>query len=285
MDVSGQALVDSIVKEVIGRLRETECPEVSEGKATSDSAVQGPSVLVLFTGSNRSLDVVSRHLEEMAALPCRYHCAYSRSAAAMLGMKFGDILKPVTRVVEGQAGTDETAALEERCDLVAVPVLSENTLAKAALGIQDSLASRVLGSAFMAGKPVVIARDCVPVDDVLPAYRQMIIRYIKALESLGARVTCASDFVAQIGKILGLDGVALSTPRVAEESFRSRSKEVSRLAGDGQVAGRLVDLCAAEAWVKQRGVANPLVIKPGTMITPLAMDYLREKRVAIISNS
>ncbi len=210
-----------------------------------------PTVLCLFTGGTGSRETVSWQLGEMAALPCQFLCVFSRAAASVLGTEFAAPLRPSICIVEGAGETISTPGLVSECKMVVVPVLSQNTAVKAAAGIRDSLASEILACAFMMGKPVILARDSIATEEAPAGYRQMLLGRLEALERYGARVITARELSVQVKAIL---------------------EGPSR---------RLVDLQAATAWVKEHGNTGPFPVAPGTIVTPLAVDFFKEKHIPV----
>lgn len=232
-----------------------------------------PVVLCLFTGGTGSLETVSAQIGAMGSLPCRFRCVFSRAAAGVLGTGFANPLGPETCVAEGVDEGISAPRLVGECRIVVAPVLSQNTAVKAALGIRDSLASEILACAFMMAKPVVVARDSVAIEGAPPAYRRLLLDRLAALESFGAKVVPALDLSAQVGAILM--GRRMGS-RPAAPTGRWGP------AGAGKRPWRrLVDLRAAVSWAEEHGESVAFPVAVGTIVTPLAADYLKEKRISI----
>lgn len=272
MELSTSQLVELITKKVLEALRPTNAEADSPSSSTQSKTGSSQPVLVVFTGGTASLDVVERQLAELSKLDCEFHCVFSKAAARIIGTDIASSLKPASCVVESPE-TESVYALVYKCKLLVVPVLTQNTCAKAALGIRDSLASDALACAFLMGKPVVIATDSVPVEGVPAPYRQQILTYLKTLESFGARLTKACHLAAAVRSVLLGVGATGQSGAV-------------RLPGDGAgvaaIEAKLVDLKAAMEWVERNGTGEPLVVRPGCIITPLAADFLRERRVTVV---
>ncbi|HHV79498.1 MAG TPA: hypothetical protein GXX40_07820 [Firmicutes bacterium] len=258
MNPSVEELVNLITQQVLKNL----------AKPVEAKPAGGPGVLLLFCGGTAGLDVVSTQLAEMAKLGCEYHCVFSRAGANVVGTDFVSTLKPRSCIVEGDSA-QSVFALVNKCKLVVVPVLTQNTCAKAALGIRDSLASDTLAAAFLLGRPVLIATDAIPTEGVPAAYRQMILSHLKTLESFGARLVRAAMLAQQVKALLeGAPPEGVQTPK-------------STISGK-PLPTKLVDLRVASEWVKEKGVSEAFVVEPGTIITPLAADFLRERKVLVV---
>ncbi|MGE5542070.1 MAG: hypothetical protein ACM3WT_03455 [Bacillota bacterium] len=219
-----------------------------------------PVVLCLFCGGTGSLETVAAQLGEMGGLPCRFRCVFTRAGALVLGTGFAGPLRPVSCVAEGADDGASPAQLVGECRIVVGPVMSQNTAVKAAVGIRDSLASEILACAFMMGKPVILVRDSIDVDVVPPGYRRTLLDHLATLESYGANVIPARDLSTVVKAVL----------------------EGQRAANARRPLRRLVDLRAAAAWVEGHVGPASFPLSRGTIITPLAADFLKEKRVSIV---
>lgn len=255
MNPSMEELVKTITQQVLKNLAKP---------AEAKPVTGGPAVLVMFCGGTAGLDVVAAQLAEMARLGCEYHCVFSRAASKVVGVDFASALNPASCTIESDEGQG-VFALVNKCKLVVVPVLTQNTCAKAALGIRDSLVSDALASAFLMGKPVLMVRDSIPTEGVPAAYRQMILSHLKTLEAFGARFVGAATLAASVRAMLqGMPG----TPEKAAHA--------------SPLKARLVDLRMASDWVKENGTAETFVVEPGAIVTPLAADFLKERKIALV---
>ncbi|MGE5484787.1 MAG: hypothetical protein ACM3X4_07215 [Ignavibacteriales bacterium] len=248
-----------------------------------------PVVLCVFSGGTGSLETVAAQLGEIGSLPCRFRCVFTRAGARVLGTEFAKPLRPVSCTIEGAGDGVSPPELVGECRMVVAPVLSQNTAVKAAVGIRDSLASEILACAFMMGKPVILVRDSVAVEGVPPAYRRMLLDHLAALESYGANVIQARDLSALVKAVLQgpRAGVRPAPPGgaagLATSGFAAHGSATRGTAATaGAPSRRLVDLRTATTWAGEHTGIASFPVSPGTIVTPLAADFLREKRVSIV---
>ncbi|RYD04013.1 hypothetical protein N752_16620 [Desulforamulus aquiferis] len=88
-----------------------------------------------------------------------------------------------------------------QADVVIIPVLTQNTAAKVALTISDTMASYLIISALMLSKPVIAARDAaepinrpqVELSKLKPAFREVLEGNLKKLSTYGIQLTSADN--------------------------------------------------------------------------------------------
>ncbi|NPV71348.1 MAG: hypothetical protein HPY55_12000 [Firmicutes bacterium] len=275
MDRDRKELVDIIVRQVIEALRgdatgpgrETTAETAPEAAPSADPA--GPCVLVLFTGGTGSTDTVSAQLREIAAMPVRFDCILSRAASRVLGREVAQQLGAVDLIDETKGACSNPYDLVNRSSVVIAPFLTQNTAAKAALGIRDSLVSDALACAFLLRKPVVLVTDSLAVEFGPAAYRQTVLRHIRTLESYGARTVKAGRLAAGVARYLRPVAGA-PAPRPSPPTAPGKALEA-----------RLVDLRCAMDWMGRHSESRSLGIGERAIVTPLALDYLKERGVLV----
>lgn len=153
----------------------------------------------------------------------------------------------------GETDLDTIVARLDLFDLVVVQPISLNTLAKAALGIQDSLPSRVIAAALAAGKPLFLDESCLlqATERLHPHLNKLYRRYW-------------SDLIG--------GPVAAFTPDQLPDSLQNwlkRRRDVTRSALESRSGRQVVTRDdVREAWQAM----TPLTVPQGSLITDLARE-------------
>lgn len=164
--------------------------------------------------------------------------------------------------------------------LTVVPVLTRNTLVKAALGIQDTIVTNAIAATLMSGRPLIgVKENFHPYSahtrekgyDANPAYNALLLDYEQRLRHLGATLVDGFEFLDTMKHTLypGVFGVpsVKSPPNPA----------VRRRFGAGSVV-TCSDLAGLPDGATVEIVAN-------AVITPLAQEQFRQGRLILVRNS
>ena len=143
---------------------------------------------------------------------------------------------------------------------IIVPACSANTLAKAALGLRDNPISEIIGRAIIQGIPIVLATEHLGFTAQTPkAYQRLYEGYLQTVKSYGVTVC---ETLGE-GPALLKDKKKLSAPEVTcyEKKY----------------------LADKDAY----GIAEEsiVLVKPGTVISPLARDTLKSRRIELRQES
>lgn len=157
----------------------------------------------------------------------------------------------------------------KRTDFILIPALSRNTLSKITLGIADNLLTTGIARALMMNKEVIIVRDSYhPQNSVNIAkglsenrvYNAMIMKYEKQLEEMGVTLIDTGSF----------------RTTVERNSFH---KVTSSQSAEQEVYCNSSILTLGD--VSQNQEKRILKIRDGTIITPLARDYIQSKGITL----
>ncbi|MGZ9585203.1 hypothetical protein [Paenibacillus marinisediminis] len=159
-------------------------------------------------------------------------------------------------------------------DAVVIPELDLDQAARVAFGLKGTIKSELILAALVLDKPVFIASDCSGLKRAdrrtlkalqLPVgydrrYRQV----LKQLEELGVRMAEMNQ-LAQLAIQFLLPSEATSAQLDARFEY----------------TGKLLTAEAALQMVRQVGSSGAVMVKQGTIISPLARDVLREHRAEL----
>lgn len=149
-----------------------------------------------------------------------------------------------------------------------LPTCSPNTLAKAALGIRDNPISEMMGRGIAEGKSIELVTEYFGFTEQTPlAYRELYEGYLETVRSYGVQVSNT------INK--GLVPLAQNTTALKLQSSRSEQSTPSRdeisftqkFLGDKHAYGFPED--------------SKVLVKQGTVISPLARDTLKLRRIEL----
>jgi hypothetical protein len=174
-------------------------------------------VLVAFTGGSADAAGLTDTVDSLLATRARIVVspAFARLAPASFLQRVDD------RLVRDES---EMRGFIAAAHLAVVPVMTRNTLVKAALGIQDSLVTNAIAATLMRGLPLIAineqyhpqsAHSLEKGYSANPAYNAMLVDYERRLAALGATVVAGSEFADSVKKALY---PALFAPQEAREA-------------------------------------------------------------------
>lgn len=168
-------------------------------------------------------------------------------------------------------------------DLILIPVLTRNTLAKTALGIRDNYFTTGISEALMRNKKVIAVKDsCDPECEVLKSmgvtvnkeYNKMLIGYLKTLESFGVTLINSSQLKDVMNNELNLTSKNYdkSNDNVKKSKVKEQTNSVEL---NGVITmGELLSLNGNKE----------VIIAKDALITPLAKDYIDSEKIKIKYN-
>ena len=163
--------------------------------------VQRPNALVLFTGALLGFEASLASLGR-ARSAVNLDWIQTESASRILDQA----------AIDGVGMTKASASLVVSHDLLIVPTMTVNMIAKVVHGIGDCLASNVLAEFIMSGKPVVVATNAACPDSAdkrgwFPAmpegYAAMLRDNLTKLASFGVKLSSAERLDAAIARLVG----------------------------------------------------------------------------------
>lgn len=236
-----EELVKRLVDKVMALIEAEKGPVTGEGK---------PTVLVVFTGCHGDPGPA---LEQVAGLKGSHFvvAAVSPAASETIGTE------RISRAAHNLASPGELHALIEKSVAVVFPTLSQNTAARGAWGLRDSLPSEAMAWALKKGIPVVACRDWVCPGDRKDPYSLFLGGMLKKLEAFGVRFCYCS--------------------RLAEAVSEAGKSEVPKRTGtlEKPVAGCRV-LTASMVRDAARGGQKRILVGKGCVVTPLARDEAKD---------
>ncbi len=254
-----RSLVEEVVKVVIEKLYKDKEIRFEKQKDSigGNKENKKKNVIVVFTGAPGLLDAVLAGLEELKR---EYSLIVAFSEAARRMKQFEDVENRLgARLIE------ESNIYKEinDADLIILPTLTQNTAAKIAWGIRDCIASEIVACGLLMNKKVIAASDSLEVKHVSSPYRVLLEEIVDRLTKLGVKLCKACEIISLIrNNNLG------SYP--GEE-------------GDRKILSFREKLLTNEIAMKivSQGYSK-ILVDPSSLITPLAYDFLKDKKVEIV---
>ena len=154
-----------------------------------------------------------------------------------------------------------------QADLAVIPIFTRSAMAKAALGIADTLVTYGIARALMHGKSVISIRSSGDKSGNYcpnPAYNRLLLEYERTLQGFGVRFVETDSFFPALKHQL--------YPNVFKVDLEQTQPERLTL------IGRLITL----ADIQNVPYQGEITIATDALVTPLARDYLSERRVSVI---
>ncbi|HWR42187.1 flavoprotein [Sporomusa sp.] len=228
--------------------------------------------LAIFTGGTIGLETSLEELRALQAINTELTVVLSEAAEKIIGInwikeKLGSHVQVVT-TQSPYPGKYLRAA-----DIVLVPVLTQNTAAKLAYTLSDTMVSTLILQALMLGKPVIAAQNAADPKDswrvqknmakAPPALREALQGNLNKLEAYGIQLAPVESLAEKAKKVL----IPESKPQVVQSPEKASKRKVI----DADTVRR-----AAQSGAKTFSVPQ------GSIITPLARDIARECNIEII---
>lgn len=264
-------IIDTITREVLKRLKDRMEREKE----------QKEKLLLVFTGGTGNLDMVLSCLKALSNQYC-FLAIFTPAAEKAIGRE------RVRQDIEFEEVSGENLYdVLSKTDIVIFPTLTQNTAAKAAVGIRDSLACEALACGLLLKKKVMAVTDSIPLRSMPAAYGRMMGEILKRLEQLGVTICRAEELSAEPHYIK--DGTSTKTavntfepkddiPLKTEEPVKSWEKPAQIQAfvfeEKTPVTADVIYKVASEGY-------NRIILTPKTIVTPMAKDTAKDKRIII----
>lgn len=269
-------IIEAVVREVMKKM---------EGAAgtveTKKEESQKEKILLVFTGGTGNLDMV---LEQLKLISSKFDFAalFSKSAEKAIGkqrvrecIKFEDVSE--------ENLYDALSAV----DKIIFPTLTQNTAAKAAVGIRDSVASEALACGLLLKKKVIAVTDSIPLKSMPAAYARMVGEVLKRVEQLGVNMCKAEELANKVlstRKDMGMKTVSADTEYKVETAPEPLKLKLPENTREKQNVLILENKTPVTAEVVNDAILkgfNKIILPPHTILTPLAKDAAKDNKVDV----
>ena len=255
-----QQLVELVTNEVLRRLEE---------RATAVPArnLFRYQALAIITGGTIGLEKGLEELSTIQAMGTNLTVVLSETAEKIIGVKrIKDKLGNQIKLVTAQLPYPKEDLSD--ADVVLVPVLTQNSAAKLAATISDTMATYLILSALMQNKPVIAAIDAAD-----PEKRP----HVKMTKLSSSFRNALENNLVKIGTY----GITLTTvERLASETKKLLIKEGQQQMPINQGKKPILDAEAVRNAAENR--EKVITIPAETIVTPLALDLARDFKIDIV---
>lgn len=192
-----------------------------------------------------------------------------------------------------------TRALRET-DLVIIPVMTRNTLSKCGAGISDNLVTVGISEALMMNKEIIAVKDSFdplnPANISLgftknPMYNRFILDYQERLSSFGVKFIDSNDLKKSIEEKFSIVNTEIkyySNQSIETQEKLLLKKEELKEASNNLISNSssegeklLSGVLTIEDVMKSAANSKEVCVKQGSIITPLAKDYIYNNKINI----
>lgn len=213
-------------------------------------------VLVVGFGSNQKEEHVFSLLEKHQS-HCQYQFVFSEAYQEFFDSAKWEQLGRIIQTADATVLADLA-----QVDLILIPYLTRNSLAKLALGVADNLPLTLVNQGLLMAKPVMAANHCWLTDNEFAAFRE--INQNPAMQQL------YYDHEAKL-KTLGVQSLTLQDWKEAFEQFITKKSRIIKQMETPQVHSSTKVLTLKD--VKQDPLAY---LSSSQKMTDLAREFLNE---------
>ncbi len=231
-------------------------------------------LVIAFSGATASFTETLRQCRLLILDGYRLRLAFSPAAEQFFGSVVRESLDGFPHVEQVEPAQWLGELIESRA--VVCPMLSVNTLSKVSLLTADALVPNLLLHGLFTGKPVVLARDGVDLDDggrralgidqATPALRQALDDRLRTVAGYGCRITDVRSLRETVNSVL------------ASGSTRAPA---GALPAGALPAGPLVSVADVR---RAHRAGETLSLSPTSIVTPLARDLAMQLGVRLTRN-
>ncbi len=259
--------------EIISRLVE----KLNGGHNPNPSLVN-QRILAVFTGTNFGLNESLRELSKAKRYGFTFDIALTENGEEIIGTQGIASIKTALQTNKVYTQKDKLIFGEilESVDGIIVPMLTQDTAAKLALGIQDCFVSTLLWQGLWHGKKMLMDFSNVLEyrgnKSKVPMLQQIMIDYVEKLQKMGIRSVDKKDYVLEMLNVFR-DGQMDSTAVVTVQNSQNT------VARENQGTRQVI---TEKDLINMKTINNEVTVPIGTIITPLAYDKAKELGIKIV---
>jgi len=225
-------------------------------------------VLVLFNGTDVSLNAILKGLRELKSQGCLFKLVFSKAAEAILNVDhIINELEPfkVYRESEGY----NVHEIVKDTDLAIAANITQNTLAKLAVGVQDSMVSNVLWMLLLEQAKVVMNTMSVfegaQLLDKNPAMHSVFVGHVEKVKTFGVEVVDDHTYKG----LLSIEPVAKSEMKTTVNAVAIKEATTTK------------KLINEQAILELQPGVTELIINKGQIVTAAAKDLAGSRRIKL----
>lgn len=175
-------------------------------------------------------------------------------------------------------------------DIILVPMMTRNTLAKCATGIQDNLVTTGIAEALMMNKEVIAVKDSFdpqnPKNISLgfsknPAYNKFVLGYQDVLTNFGMKFIDADGIKKAINGSFNINNEIIPNIEPINKTI-VKEENVTSIVNKVTVSGKVLSgVLTTEDIIVAVNSSKEICVKEGALITPLAKDYIYNNKINV----
>lgn len=233
------------------------------------------NIVVVFSG-NATL-CYSSVMEQLSLLPNNISCSllFSHTALAHFSRQHLPLISPLTNVqIINTSNYSDSEILNY--DLIVLPELSLNSLAKSVNNIADNLVTEFVQHALLNNKKIIATFDYFYQQHNLPiSYRHGIEQQLAKLISYNVQVIKMTEIASKINTEW-----SLNINPYAKTEEKSNVEQINY--GASVSSQQHVSKVISSSYVRCHDPVKPLYLFKDALVTPLAMDIIKQKNIRII---
>jgi flavoprotein len=260
-----EELVRRIVSEVLKKAGYSEASKEEEYKTPGKEESPG-NILVVFTGGTGSLDAVA---EELGKLSGKYklYAVFSEMAKKVLPQ---EKLKKNARLEE--VCCDGLYEAIDKSRIVVLPTLTQNTAAKIACGIRDTVATEAVAVAILAGKKILACEDSIPFAVKNQGYFKVIDEIVRKLKEFGIIFCKAQKMSEEVESLICGSSEMNNLLSKKECEYENKSTEIT--IDSKLITGEIIQKLYGEGIRK-------IKLPSKCIITPAARDMIKDYKITL----
>lgn len=251
------------------------------------SDLKDRKITVLLLGSDISMDSAFKSLVKLRESGYLLTVVMSKAAEQLVGREQTESVVQPYRLITGDY-YEGVQGLVRGTDVVILPNLTQNTLAKVAVGIQDDFPSMLLWQFLLQNTRVIVNTDSIRHAwfsiDGNPKMKKVMESHIKTLADYGASMIEHHDYEAVLMRDPLPSGRG-TAPRRHTDSRRSgaqRSQQGFQRTGL-QPAAAGTPKVITESWLRSLPAScRQVLLEKGMMMTPLAKDLAKSMGIEVV---
>lgn len=265
---------NDIIRQLVEKINGGHSPRVSTESRYHQQPQVNKHILAVFTGTNFGLDESLRELSKAKRYGFTFDIAITENGEEIIGAQGIASIKSTLQADRVYTQKDRLIFGEilESVEGIIVPMLTQDTAAKLALGIQDCFVSTLLWQGLWHGKQILMDFSNVLEyrgnKSKIPMLQQIMNDYVDKLQKMGVKNIDKKDY------LLEMLNVFRDSP-MSENLTTQNSQNAVDSSGTRQVV-------TEKDLMNMRAINNEVTVPIGTIITPLAYDRAKELGIRIV---
>ena len=233
-------------------------------------------ILAVFTGTDFGLNESLRELSKAKRYGFTFDIALTENGEEIIGAQGISYIKSALQTGKVYTQKDKLifGDILESVDGIIVPMLTQDTAAKLALGIQDCFVSTLLWQGLWHGKKILMDFSNVieykGSKSKIPLLGQIMNDYIDKLKMMGIKSVDKKDYVVEMLNVFREGPITENTIMQNPQNAVTREGVGTR------------QVITERDIINMRAINNEVTVPIGTIITPLAYDKAKELGLRIV---